>query len=159
MGILHRGIALLRMREVADTMRSVERLKEWVRGQGLGYANELLHRDASNAFYRARAETIQGGLNLDAPLRPGQYLRGSWQRPESYHFVGEATWYDPVNDRPVIRSFSVYSQFDTNSDAIAALWTPSHEEYLSETGLQLLSVDFKEKWHKISAPYRTSLEI
>jgi len=159
MGILQRGIALLRMKEVAATMRTVEMLKRWTRDQGLGYANEFLHRDASNAFYRARAETIQGGLNLDAPLSRGQYLRGSWARPESYHFVGEAKWYDPVNDRFVTRTFSVYSNADLDSDAIAALWTPTHEVYLSDIGLELQSVEFTEKWHKISAPYRETLEL
>jgi hypothetical protein len=159
MGILQRGIALQRMREVAESMRSVERLKSWVREQGLGYANTLLHRDASNAWYRARSEAIQGGLNLDDPLDRGQYLRGNWSRPESYQFIGEATWYDPVNDREVIRTFSVYSNVDVPSSEITALWSPRHEEYLSDIGLILQSVDFKEKWHKIGSPYRTTLEL
>lgn len=159
MGIAQRGIAILRMREVADTIQSVERLKSWVRDQGLGYVNELLHRDASNAWYRARRDTFQGGLDLDSPIAKTKYLRGNWSRPESYQFIGKATWYDEINDREVIRDFSTYSNYDTESQVIAGLWTPQHERYIREKQLTLLSVEFTEKWHKIGSPYKVGLEI
>jgi len=159
MGIAQRGIALVRMIEQAAEATSVERLKSWVRDQGLGYANELLHRDASNAWYRAQRDTFQGSVDLDAPLGRSQYLRGNWARPESYQFIGKATWYDPINDREVVRNFSVYSNYDTTTSEITALWEPTHEQYLADTGLQLLSVQFDEKWHKIGASYRTGLEL
>lgn len=151
MGIADRAIAILRMKEVADTFKSVERLKTWVREQGLGYRNVLLHRDASNAFYRARAETIQGGLNLDAPLAKREYLKGSWQRPEAYKIVAEATWYDPVNDRYQTRYFTAFSDRDMSTSEILDTWQGQHEQYMAEQTMILTGLRVVEKWHRIGA--------
>jgi hypothetical protein len=159
MGIAERGIALLRMRELAETASSVERLKSAIRDIGLGYRNDLLHRDASNAWYRSRSESIQGGANLDVPLERSQYLRGDWSRHEAYYFVGKAKWYDPVNNQYQTRTFSVYSNYDATTDEITALWEPTHEQYMEQQEFSLVGVEFVEKWHKIGTGYRTGMEL
>lgn len=159
MGILNRGLAMLRMTELARTVRSVEALKRAVRDLGLGYRNEVLHRDASNAFYRILGEERQSRLDLSGPLSHRDYLRGDWYRSESYKFFGEATWYDPATGLQEVGLFTMYSNADISSDELAALWSAQRGEYEAQTGLTLMSIDWKEKWHKIGAGYRETLEL
>lgn len=159
MSILQRGLALLRMRELATGLTSVNRLVKAIQGEKLGYHYQTLWRDASNVFNQIKGEEKQSLLDLSGPIHERDYLSGYWQRDESYKFFGEATWYNPLTGEYETGLFTMYSNVDLPADELAALWSAQKWEYEAQVGLILVSVEWTEKWHRFQAPYRETMEL